>query len=47
MLRRGFTLTRAADGAILRDPSSLHDGDELTTQFHKGSARSRVVEEPE
>jgi exodeoxyribonuclease VII large subunit len=47
ILRRGFTLTRAADGAILRDPSSLHDGDELTTQFHKGSARSRVVEEPE
>jgi exodeoxyribonuclease VII large subunit len=47
ILRRGFTLTRAADGTILRDPSSLHEGDELTTQFHKGSARSRVVEGPE
>jgi exodeoxyribonuclease VII large subunit len=46
ILRRGFTLTRDADGDILRDPSTLREGDELVTQFLAGSARSRIVEEP-
>jgi exodeoxyribonuclease VII large subunit len=46
ILRRGFTLTRDAGGDILRDPSSLSDGDVLVTQFFAGSARSRIVEDP-
>jgi exodeoxyribonuclease VII large subunit len=46
ILRRGFTLTRDADGRILRDPARLEDGDELVTQFADGSARSRVVKGP-
>ncbi len=44
ILRRGFTVTRDAAGDIVRDPSLLHEGDELITDFFTGSTRSRVVE---
>jgi exodeoxyribonuclease VII large subunit len=45
ILELGYTLTRRDDGSLVRDASSLHEGDTLVTRFALGTARSRVVEE--
>lgn len=42
LLARGWTITRAADGSILRSPDDADDGDILTTQFAQGTLTSRV-----
>ena len=42
VLDRGYSLTTAADGAVVRDASSLSAGDELTTRFARGTAVSTV-----
>jgi exonuclease VII large subunit len=44
MLRRGWTITRAADGTILRSPDLVHDGDAITTQFATGRLTSTVTD---
>jgi exodeoxyribonuclease VII large subunit len=41
---RGWSITRDADGTIVRSADSLAAGATLTTTFAKGSARSRVEE---
>ena len=42
VLARGWTITRAADGTIVRSPDGVAAGDVLTTHFAAGSVRSRV-----
>jgi exodeoxyribonuclease VII large subunit len=44
MLRRGWTITRAADGTILRSPDIVFDGDVITTQFATGRLTSTVTD---
>ena len=44
MLRRGWTITRAPDGSILRSPDIAHDGDVITTQFATGRLTSTVTD---
>lgn len=41
-LARGFSVTRAADGRVVRSPQGLADGDQVTIQTHGGFFRSRV-----
>jgi exodeoxyribonuclease VII large subunit len=41
-LDRGWSITRTADGALLRDVAALHHGDELVTTVARGTVRSRV-----
>lgn len=43
-MARGWSITRAADGSIVRSADSLAAGATITTTFAKGSARSRVEE---
>jgi len=43
-MARGWSITRAADGTVVRDASDLAAGATITTTFAKGSARSRVEE---
>jgi exodeoxyribonuclease VII large subunit len=43
VLARGFTITRAADGTVLRSAAELATGDPLATTFADGTARSVVV----
>ena len=43
VLDRGYSLTTDADGAIVRDASSLKKGDVLRTRFANGEAVSEVV----
>ena len=43
VLDRGYSLTTAADGAVVRDASLLSAGDELTTRFARGTAVSTVL----
>lgn len=52
VLDRGFTLTRDADGRIVRDSRELNPGDEIDLRFARGTATARVLgvgaeEEPE
>jgi exodeoxyribonuclease VII large subunit len=42
VLARGWTITRAADGRLVRSPDDVAAGDVLTTQFATGSLRSRA-----
>ena len=42
-LRRGWTITRRSDGALVRHAADLAPGDELVTHFADGRARSRVL----
>ncbi|HZR15181.1 MAG TPA: exodeoxyribonuclease VII large subunit [Acidimicrobiia bacterium] len=42
ILRRGFSLTRRADGTLVRDAATLQPGDELVTRLSQGAVRSRV-----
>jgi exodeoxyribonuclease VII large subunit len=43
-LARGWSLTRTADGVLVRDPSTLAIGDEIVTSFASGETSSRVVQ---
>jgi exodeoxyribonuclease VII large subunit len=43
LLARGFTVSRGADGSIVRQAAALEAGDELLTTFADGTARTRVV----
>ena len=45
VLARGWSITRAADGRIVRSPGDVAAGEILTTQLANGSLRSRA--EPE
>ena len=42
VLARGWSITRAADGTVLRSPAGAAAGDVITTQFAAGSLSSRV-----
>jgi exodeoxyribonuclease VII large subunit len=42
VLARGWSITRGADGRVLRAPADTAAGDVITTQFAAGSLRSRV-----
>ncbi len=44
VLERGYTITRAADGSVLRSAAATTTGDELVTEMADGSVRSRVEE---
>ena len=44
VLERGYSLTTAADGSVVRDASTLATGARLVTRFAKGSAASIVAE---
>jgi exodeoxyribonuclease VII large subunit len=41
-LARGWSITRAAGGQLVRDAASLHAGDEIVTTLAAGVVRSRV-----
>lgn len=41
-LRRGFSITRDAAGAVLRDPAAVAAGSAITTELAGGQLRSRV-----
>lgn len=43
-LRRGFSITRTASGAVLRAPREVRGGDVLKTEVAGGELRSRVEE---
>jgi len=43
-MARGWSITRTANGAIVRDAADLATGDTITTTFASGTARSRVEE---
>lgn len=42
-LRRGYSCTRRADGAVVRDPADVSPGDRVTTHLARGSFDSDVV----
>ena len=42
VLERGYSLTTAVDGSVVKDAASLRSGDVITTRFRTGSARSVV-----
>jgi exodeoxyribonuclease VII large subunit len=46
VLARGWTITRAADGSVVRSPSHVAAGDVITTQFASGAVQSRVEPDP-
>jgi exonuclease VII large subunit len=41
-LERGYSLTLAADGALIRSSSEVEPDQEIVTRFADGSVRSRV-----
>ena len=43
VLERGYSLTTAADGSVVRDAATLAKGDVITTRFARGSANSAVL----
>ena len=43
-MARGWTITRAVDGTVVRSADELASGDAIITTFATGSARSRVEE---
>lgn len=43
VLERGYSLTTAADGSVVRDAATLRKGDVITTRFARGSANSAVL----
>ena len=43
-MARGWSITRTADGTIVRDAGDLATGSTIVTTFATGSARSRVEE---
>ena len=44
VLDRGYSLTTAADGSVVKDAAVLKSGDVLVTRFAKGTAKSVVSE---
>ena len=42
VLARGWSITRTADGRLVRDPADVAVGDLLTTELARGALRSRV-----
>ena len=42
VLERGYSLTTAADGAVVRDAATLKSGDRIVTRFASGTAASVV-----
>ena len=42
-LARGWSITRGADGRVVRHPDEVAPGEELTTQLASGAVRSTVV----
>jgi exodeoxyribonuclease VII large subunit len=42
VLARGWSITRAADGRLVRSPDDVAAGDVLTTELAGGAVRSRV-----
>jgi exodeoxyribonuclease VII large subunit len=46
VLARGWTITRSADGAVVRSPDHVAAGDVITTQFASGTIRSRIERHP-
>ena len=43
-LARGWSITRDAEGAVVRDADVVSVGDELTTTLARGTVRSTVTE---
>lgn len=43
VLARGYSLTTAADGSVVRDAAALSEGDVVTTRLSSGSFTSRVI----
>jgi exodeoxyribonuclease VII large subunit len=43
VLKRGYTLTRRGDGAVVRSPADVTSGEVLTTTLAGGSILSRVI----
>ena len=43
VLERGYSLTTAADGSVVRDAEKLKKGDVLTTRLANGSVKSEVI----
>ena len=43
VLERGYSLTTAADGSVVKDAAVLKKGDVLTTRFAQGAATSVVA----
>jgi exodeoxyribonuclease VII large subunit len=46
LLARGWTITRRADGTIVKRPDELVAGDVIATQFAAGTVTSRVEDHP-
>ncbi|MBA3605555.1 MAG: exodeoxyribonuclease VII large subunit, partial [Acidimicrobiia bacterium] len=42
VLARGWSITRGADGTVLRTPAGTTEGDTITTQLAGGTLTSRV-----
>ena len=42
VLERGYSITRAADGTVLRDAARIAEGDEIFTTLARGGLRSKV-----
>jgi len=45
VLERGYTITRAADGSVVRAADAVGTGDELLTETAAGTVRSRVEDQ--
>ena len=43
VLERGYSLTTAADGSVVRDAAQLKGGDVLTTRLARGTVKSVVT----
>jgi exodeoxyribonuclease VII large subunit len=43
VLERGFSITRKADGGILRDAAEVALGENISTKLHRGVVESKVV----
>ncbi len=46
VLQRGYSLTRRPDGSVVRDGSTLRDGDDVDLTFAVGGARARITGTP-
>ena len=44
LLQRGWSITRGADGSVLRSIADAHPGELITTQVADGSLSSRIEE---
>ncbi|HOW98241.1 MAG TPA: exodeoxyribonuclease VII large subunit, partial [Kiritimatiellia bacterium] len=43
VLERGFSITRSADGRVLRDAARVAAGERISTKLHRGTLESEVV----